>query len=107
MQSTPGWHYLSLFNTFCPESKTTKNLPVIECSSDGNNDYYVVLLTGNGGWRNLVQSVTHYLNLKNVSVLAINTKKYLWSEKKPAQIGCDLENLIERCNIIWGRLNLE
>lgn len=81
--------------------KPTRKLPVIESRSTGTNDYYVIFLTGNGGWRNLVQSVTHYLNSKNISVLAINTKKYLLSEKGPAQIACDLESLIDRYNSKW------
>jgi type IV secretory pathway VirJ component len=80
----------------------TRKLPIIESKSTGNNNYYVIFLTGNGGWKSLVQSVTHYLNLKNVSVLAINTKKYLWSEKEPAQIACDLETLMDKYNNIWG-----
>ena len=93
------------FNTslFAQEIRPTKNLPARESRSTGKSDYYVILLTGNGGWQNLVQSITHYLNLKNVSVLAINTKKYLWSEKKPAQIGRDLESLIDRCESKWGQ----
>ena len=88
---------------FAQKVKPSTYLPTIESRSKGNCDYYVILLTGNGGWRNLVQSVTHYLNLKNVSVLAINTKKYLWSKKSPAQIGCDLESLIDRCTNKWGQ----
>ena len=51
---------------------------------------------------NLVQSVTRYLNSKNVSVLAINTQKYLWSEKEPVQIACDIESLIDS-NDKWGQ----
>ena len=94
---------LSQSSLYAQKVRPSKNLPIIESGSKGNCDYYVILLTGNGGWRNLVQSVTHYLNLKNVSVLAINTKKYLWSEKKPAQIGCDLESVIDRCNTKWGQ----
>lgn len=95
------------FYSYCPlfarEMHPTKNLHTIESKSTGISDYYVILLTGNGGWQNLVQSVTHYLNSKNVSVLAINTKKYLWTEKKPAQIGYDLETLIDRYNKKWGQ----
>jgi type IV secretory pathway VirJ component len=82
--------------------KPTRNLPATESRSTGNRDYYVIFLTGNGGRQNLVQSITHYLNIKNVSVLALNTKKYLWSEKDPDQIGCDLEALIDRYNKKWG-----
>jgi len=80
----------------------TKIIPVIESRTYGKNDYYVIFFTGNGGWRDLAQSVTQYLNSKGISVLAINTKKYLWSEKKPAQIACDLESLIDCYSTKWG-----
>ena len=81
----------------------TRKLPLIESKTLNNNGYYVILLTGNGGWRKLVQSLTRYLNSKNVSVLALNTKQYLLSEKKPVQIACDLENLINRYDSKWGQ----
>jgi type IV secretory pathway VirJ component len=80
----------------------TKNIPLIEARSKGNKEYCVILLSGNGGWKKLVQSVTHYLNYENVSVLGINTKQYLLSEKKPVQIACDLEALMDRYSIKWG-----
>jgi type IV secretory pathway VirJ component len=99
-----------LIGTICSYSsifaqivRPTSNLPVIESRSGGNNHFYVILLTGNGGWKDLVQSVTRYMNSKNVSVLAINTQKYLWSEKKPAQIASDLEYLIDLYNNKWGQ----
>ena len=81
--------------------KPTKKLPLIESKSDGDSDYYIIFLTGNGGWKELAQSVTQYLTSKNIPVLAINTKKYLWTEKGPAQIACDLEKLIDQYNIKW------
>jgi type IV secretory pathway VirJ component len=81
----------------------TRKLPIIERRSEGENDFYIIFLTGNGGWKDLAQSVTSYLNSKNVSVVAINTKKYLWSEKEPAQIACDLETLMDRFNDKWGQ----
>jgi type IV secretory pathway VirJ component len=86
---------------FAQKLQPTKHLPLIEFKSDANLDYYVILLTGNGGWRKLVQSVTLYLNKKNVSVVAINTKKYLLSRKMPDQICCDLETLIDQYNSKW------
>jgi type IV secretory pathway VirJ component len=93
----------SCTSLFAQKVQPTKNIPIIESKSNGNSDYYVIFLTGNGGWRKLAQSVTHYLNSKNISVLAINTKKYLWSEKEPAQIACDLEILIDQYNSKWGQ----
>lgn len=87
---------------FAQKVQPTQHLPIIEARSTGTGDYYVIFFTGNGGWRNLVRSVTHYLNERNISVVAINTKKYLWSEKLPAQIGCDLESLVARYDRKWS-----
>jgi type IV secretory pathway VirJ component len=88
---------------FGQSMKPTAKLPLIECQSKGNSDFYIIFLTGNGGWKDLAQSVTRYLNSKNISVVAINTKKYLWSEKVPDQIACDLETLIDRFSDKWGQ----
>jgi type IV secretory pathway VirJ component len=85
------------------ELRPTKNMHLIESVPDTDLEYYVIFLTGNGGWRNLAQAVTAYLNAKDVSVVAVNTKKYMWKEKEPAQIACDLEALIDRYNGKWGK----
>ena len=87
---------------FAQKLQPTRKLPLLEFKSAGNSDYYVIFFTGNGGYRTLAHSVTNYLNSKKLSVLAINTKKYLWTEKKPQQIAIDLETLIDRYNNTWG-----
>jgi type IV secretory pathway VirJ component len=88
---------------FSQQLSPTRDIPVIESRASEYSDFYVIFLTGNGGWRNLAKYLTTYMNSKHVSVLAINTKKYLLSEKKPAQIACDLEALVDRYDIKWGK----
>jgi type IV secretory pathway VirJ component len=105
--------YVLYISSICPQSslfgqslQPTAKLPLIECQSKESGNFYVIFLTGNGGWKELAQSVTQYLNSKNVSVVAINTKKYLWSEKNPEQIACDLESLIDQFSNKWGQTNV-
>jgi type IV secretory pathway VirJ component len=86
---------------FGQQMHATENMPLVESTSDGRSDYYVILLSGNGGWRDLDKAVTTYLNSKNVSVLGLNTKQYLLSEKSPDQIAFDLETLMERYDAKW------
>jgi type IV secretory pathway VirJ component len=81
----------------------TPNIPLIENVSVGNSDCYVIFLSGNGGWRDLDKSVTAYLNSKNVSVLGLNVKQYLLSEKKPEQIAFDLETLMDKYDSEWKK----
>lgn len=88
---------------FGQEFHATANMPVIINSSEGKTDYYVIFLSGNGGWRDLDKSLTAYLNSKKIPVLGINTKQYLLSEKKPEQIAFDLETLMDQYDIKWKR----
>jgi type IV secretory pathway VirJ component len=88
-------------SVFGQEINATENMPLIENHSEGKSNYYVILLSGNGGWRDLDKSLTAYLNSKNISVLGLNTKQYLLSEKKPEQIAFDLETLMDRYDIKW------
>jgi type IV secretory pathway VirJ component len=83
------------------EFHATANMPLIENISAGKSNFYVILLSGNGGWRDLDKSVTAYLVSKNISVLGLNTKQYLLSEKNPVQIAFDLETLMDRYGIKW------
>jgi type IV secretory pathway VirJ component len=82
--------------------QVSKQLPILEFKSAGKSDFYVILFTGNGGWRKLVQAVTLYLNSNNISVLVVNSEKYFRSEKTPAQITEDLESLIDCYTIKWS-----
>jgi type IV secretory pathway VirJ component len=83
--------------------QATANMPLIESKSEEKSNYYVILLSGNGGWRDLDKALTAYLNSKNVSVLGLNTKQYLLSEKRPEQIAFDLQTLMERYDIKWNQ----
>jgi type IV secretory pathway VirJ component len=86
---------------FGQELHPTAKMPLIENRSEGKSGYFVILLSGNGGWRDLDKSVTAYLNSRKISVLGLNTKQYLLSEKKPAQIAVDLEKLIDQYGSKW------
>jgi type IV secretory pathway VirJ component len=88
---------------FAQKVQTTMNLPTRESISTGSSDFYVIFLTGDFGFRNFEKAIVHYLNVKNVSVVVINTKKYFRSEKSPAQLGRDLGSIINQYNRKWSQ----
>ena len=88
---------------FAQKVQTTKNLPTIESVSTGNSDFYVIFLTGDFGFRNFDKAIVHYLNVKNVSVVVINSKNYFRSAKSPAQLGRDLGSIINQYNRKWNQ----
>ena len=88
---------------FAQKVQRTKHLPTLESVSTGQSDFYVVFLTGDFGFRNFEKAIVHYLNRKNVSVVVVNMKNYFWSEKSPAQLGHDLEFIINQYNRKWSK----
>ncbi len=80
-----------------------KKLPIIESVSPGNSDFYALFLTGDFGYLNFDKAIVHYLNVKKIPVVVLNTKNYFWSKKNPAQLGHDLGSIINQYNKKWSR----
>lgn len=97
---TTLWFNASLY---AGKVQTTKNIPTIESVSPGNCDYYVIFLTGDFGYMNFDKAIVHYLNVKNVSVVVINSKNYFRSAKSPAQLSRDFGSIINQYNRKWNR----
>jgi len=83
-----------------------QNLPILEFPVESNQSYFVLLFSGDGGWKTIDQSITKNLNGKRVPVVALNIMKYLWSEKSPLQIAKDLEGLVDKYLKKWNKKNV-
>ena len=88
---------------FARNIQTKKKLPIIELVSPGKSDSYVIFLTGDFGFLNFDKAIVHYLNVKNIPVVVLNTKNYFWSKKNPAQLGRDLGSIIDQYSKKWSR----
>jgi type IV secretory pathway VirJ component len=69
-------------------------IPLLEFPAKPEHDYFVLLFSGDGGWRGLDLALANNLNHENIPVVGINTKKYLWDGKTPQSIALDIEHLI-------------
>lgn len=85
---------------------TQTTLPLVESPVTAKHNTMVIFFSGDGGWRELDQAVTAYLNSKNIPVVGVNTKKYLWEEKKPAEIADDIQTLIKKYGTLWKASNV-
>lgn len=81
-------------------------LPILEFPVESTQNYFVLLFSGDGGWKTIDQSITANLKEKKVPVVALNIMKYLWSEKRPLQIAKDLELLIDTYLKKWNKQNV-
>ena len=94
---------LSMPSLFAEKVQMIRHLPTKESVSTGNCDYYVIFLTGDFGFMNFDKAIVHYLNVKNVSVVVLNSKNYFRSAKSPVQLGHDLGSIINQYNRKWNQ----
>jgi len=97
---TTLWFNASLF---AQKVHPKRNLPVKESISNGKCDFYVIFLTGDFGFLNFDKEIVHYLNVKNASVVVLNSKSYFGSAKSPVQMGHDLGSIINQYNKKWNK----
>lgn len=67
------------------------------------NKPMVVYLSGDGGWNKFSQNLCHELSESGYAVLALDTRKYFWSQKSPVQFAGDMEAIIEHYMQSWGK----
>ncbi len=78
-------------------------LPLKEFSSSGKGDDFILLLTGDGGWRDLTNSIGNYFSKRNLPVIGLNSRSYFWSEKKKKEVAGDLTRIIDNYKAKWHR----
>ncbi|WP_305804923.1 AcvB/VirJ family lysyl-phosphatidylglycerol hydrolase [Stenotrophomonas sp. YIM B06876] len=72
-----------------PAAPGKRALPLVELPVPGSHRL-VILLSGDGGWRELDQGIAAELNRQGVSVLGWNSLRYFWKQKTPQQLADDL-----------------
>ena len=60
------------------------DLPLVELHAPGS-DRLVVLLSGDGGWREMDKGIAARLQQQGVSVVGFNSLRYFWGSRTPQQ----------------------
>ena len=55
---------------------------------------YLIFFSGDGGWATLDDAVATRLTEHGIAVVGVNSLRYFWRAKAPAQVGADLRNLV-------------
>ena len=83
----------SIFTLIAQESEPIRDLPLQYSDSHGSNSTLVIYVTGDGGWNSFNQSLVQELASRGYGVVALNSRKYFWSEKTPENFATDIETL--------------
>jgi type IV secretory pathway VirJ component len=80
------------------------DLPVNEVHAEGGNaDELAVLLTGDGGWAGLDQELAARLAADGVPTVGLNSLKYFWTERTPAQTTRDVARIMRHYLAAWNK----
>ena len=77
-------------------------LPLAELPVAYPSDRMAVVLSGDGGWRDLDKTIAEDLQRSGIPVVGWDSLRYFWSEKTPAQTTKDLSAVIETFMDRWG-----
>jgi type IV secretory pathway VirJ component len=77
-------------------------LPLHLFPKSGNKPL-VVYLTGDGGMNSFSKSLAENLSSQGYAVVALDTRKYFWNKKTPAQFGDAAEAFIQKYLSAWNK----
>ncbi|MCG5074315.1 virulence factor family protein [Paraburkholderia tagetis] len=77
------------------------DLPLVELPAAHPTDMLAVVISGDGGWRDLDKTIAEALQKQGVSVIGWDALRYFWSEKTPAQTSHDLARVLNTYTARW------
>ena len=77
-------------------------LPLIELPAEPSGPLLAIVLSGDGGWRDIDKTVSEKLQSAGVSVVGWDCLRYFWSRKSPEQVARDLGATIDTFLSRWG-----
>ena len=77
------------------------DLPLAILPAHSAHDTMAIVLSGDGGWRDIDREIAEFLASKGVPTVGIDSLRYFWSEKTPEAIAADLARIIDHFGEAW------
>lgn len=79
------------------------DLPLTPLPSAAEGDTLAIILSGDGGWRDLDKTIGETLSAGSISVVGWDTLRYFWDAHTPQQVADDLTRIINSYGALWHR----
>jgi type IV secretory pathway VirJ component len=77
------------------------DLPLVELPAAAPSDRLAVVLSGDGGWRDIDRSIAETLRHDGVSTVGLDSLRYFWSERTPQRTADDLARILRATMARW------
>ncbi len=81
-------------------------LPLAELPALQPGPTMAVIYSGDGGWRDIDKQVGEVLARRNTPVVGVDSLRYFWRAKTPAEIASDLSQIIHHYGVEWRTENV-
>ncbi|PZU21927.1 MAG: type IV secretory pathway protein AcvB [Shinella sp.] len=85
-----------------PSVEETLGLPLTILETKPTMDTMAVIVSGDGGWRDIDAEVGAELQKNGVPVVGLDSLHYFWTKLTPAQVGRDLARIITHYRVEFG-----
>ena len=77
------------------------DLPLVALPAAQPTDMLAVVISGDGGWRDLDKTIAESLQKRGVSVVGVDALRYFWSLKTPQQASHDIARVLQVYGTRW------
>ncbi|MBS9720652.1 virulence factor family protein [Tianweitania sp. BSSL-BM11] len=74
------------------------DLPAVDLPSDDTPKALAILVSGDGGWRDLDKTIGDYLSTQSIHVVGLDSLHYFWAKKNPNELSRDLAAIINEAD---------
>lgn len=106
-RSVPGDRRPALIETIADAVETANSgsvgsLPLSPMPAKASHDTLAIILSGDGGWRDIDKEIGGALVKGGVPVVGLDSLRYFWKERQPDATAADLSRLIDAYSASWG-----
>lgn len=84
-----------------PDERDMSDLPLVELPAEHPDGLLAIVISGDGGWRDLDKTIASDLHEQGVSVVGVDSLRYFWSLKSPGRTAHDLARVIRAYAAKW------
>lgn len=84
----------------------TAALPVTVLNVKPSEDAMAIVVSGDGGWRDIDESIGRMMQKQGIPVVGLDSLRFFWSKRTPDEVAQALDTLIKHYHDLWGVNNV-
>ncbi|WP_439814444.1 virulence factor family protein [Zavarzinia sp. CC-PAN008] len=79
------------------------DLPLVELPAQGESPILAVILSGDGGWRDIDRQIGERFQAEGIATVGLDSLQYFWSRRTPQEVADDLGRTLRTYMKRWGK----